>query len=540
MKKRVEIISRAGKANSKLWNACYNTRDLDDGVQEWINLKEYEDFEPIEEDVEILLVNATNDEVIKAKESEIRNWKENDVMEEVEKRGRKGISTRWVITEKIKDGKKICKARLVARGFEEKGVNEGNEAPTCAAEALKVTLGVIKRKGWECESIDIKTAYLQGEKLERTVYIQPPKEAETKKLWRLKKAVYGLKDAAKVWYFSLKRILESLGGVCSKLEPSIFKWTNEREELFGIMVCHVDDICYGGSEKFRKEVIGKLKKKLKVGNMESKQFKYIGVQINDVGNGVELEQNNYRKTLNIPNKKNFEGERNLNEKEKTEYRSGIGQLNWLSQQTRPDVTYQVSVLGKKMKNCGTSDMKKLIKVMKRASEEDRRIKIDKLKGQIIVKVFADASFNGLGTGESQIGFIVILEDREGNKAPVIWKSKVANRVVRSPLEAEAMSMCDGLEMGLYIKKLWEEITKEKDAIVIGYSDSKSLEEAVKSNTNVQSRRLRVDLAVVKELLREEEVNDICWINGKNQIADELTKEGNNKNGLYEYLKRRED
>lgn len=107
-------------------------------------------------------------------------------------------------------------------------------------------------------------------------------------------------------------------------------------------------------------------------------------------------------------------------------------------------------------------------------------------------------------------------------------------MLRSPLEAEALALCDGLEMGKYIR-LWEELTDERDVSIKGYIDRKSLENAVKSNTNVQSRRLRMDMAVLKEMINEGVVKEIKWINGNNQIADELTKEKNNKNGINDYL-----
>ena len=41
----------------------------------------------------------------------------------------------------------------------------------------------------------MKTAFLQGKKIERGVYIRPLKEAATKKVWKLQKCVYGLGDA---------------------------------------------------------------------------------------------------------------------------------------------------------------------------------------------------------------------------------------------------------------------------------------------------------------------------------------------------------
>ena len=98
--------------------------------------------------------------------------------------------------EKENHGKKFCKARLVARGFEEVE-NLITDAPTCASESLKMGLTIIQRNGWECQTIDIKTAYLQGKNIEREVFVKPPKEARTEKIWKLNRTVYGLKDAAR-------------------------------------------------------------------------------------------------------------------------------------------------------------------------------------------------------------------------------------------------------------------------------------------------------------------------------------------------------
>ena len=46
----------------------------------------------------------------------------------------------------------------------------------------------------------MKTAFLQGKKIEREVYICPPKEAATNKVWKLQKCVHGLSDASRYWY----------------------------------------------------------------------------------------------------------------------------------------------------------------------------------------------------------------------------------------------------------------------------------------------------------------------------------------------------
>ena len=70
------------------------------------------------------------------------------------------------------------KSRLVARGFEEDNQDEIiKESPTCSKDSLRIISAITTQKGWDLRSIDIKTDFLQGETLQRNVYLRPPKEA---------------------------------------------------------------------------------------------------------------------------------------------------------------------------------------------------------------------------------------------------------------------------------------------------------------------------------------------------------------------------
>ena len=48
--------------------------------------------------------------------------------------------------------------------------------------------------------MDIKNANLQGKELMREVYVRPPDEVKSNKVWHLKNMVYGVKDTARNWY----------------------------------------------------------------------------------------------------------------------------------------------------------------------------------------------------------------------------------------------------------------------------------------------------------------------------------------------------
>ena len=306
----------------------------------------------------------------------------------------KVVNARWIITEKEKEGGKICKARLVARGFLEK--NENNmecEAPTCTNEGLKIVISTIKRNKWKVRSLDIKTAYLQGKVIEREVYLQPPIEAKTDKIWKLRKAVYGLKDAARSWYDSLMAILKTTGGRKSTVDPTIMMW-KEKDKLIGVMCVHVDDLCYGGNEEFNEKVINKIREKIKVGTEENSVFKYIGIDITDKGKeGVIMSQENYVKgKIRIPAVTNGKINRYLNKWEQKDYRSGLGQLNWLAQNTRPDLSYMVSYLGRNMEQATTKNFSELSRTMQKARERGGQVHIGCLKEEVEIEILCRRLF----------------------------------------------------------------------------------------------------------------------------------------------------
>ena len=94
------------------------------------------------------------------------------------------------------------KARLSARGFEEEQ-NYCADSPTCSREGIQIMFTCFASRKSPVNSIDIKTAFLQGKDLECTVYVRPPKEAQTNKIWQLHKCVYGLANVSRYWYLKI-------------------------------------------------------------------------------------------------------------------------------------------------------------------------------------------------------------------------------------------------------------------------------------------------------------------------------------------------
>lgn len=538
-KLNVKILSRAGKATGK-YKACYNYRNEHNGQESWMDFeKDVIDIREMLEDEEIM-ITVSDEKTMEAKRKEIENWQENEVFEEVEWEGQPTISVRWVVTEKHSKEGKIIKARLVARGFEEElEENIVTESPTCSKEVLRLALAIMLMKEWTCHTIDIKAAFLQGQRINREVFLQPPPEFFCGKVWKLKKTVYGLNDAARAWYESVKDELVSLGMKASKFDPAAFMF-KKGDTLEGIVCIHVDDFCWGGTERFKEYVISRLKKDFPVGATDSGQFKYVGVNIKQGSSGISIDQESYMKSLqpvDVSQRKSQRKDMYLNEEEMHRYRSVVGQLNWVGTQTRPDISFDVCSLSMRFGKCTVGDLIEANKVIKRVKTDQISLFFPMLAGDVHLEGYSDASFANLHDSGSQGGFIIFLADERGKRCPIMWKSKKIRRVVKSTLAAETLALLEMAESAYYIRNIMEDIGIGKEIPIKCLVDNKSLVDALKSMKKVEDKYLRINIACLKDMLERKEISSVEWIPTSKQVANCLTKKGASPLTLIEAITR---
>ena len=140
--------------------------------------------------------------------------------------------------------------------------------------------------------------------------------------------------------------------------------------LKGVFVMHVDDFLHVGTENFKKIVITKIQGKFKVGKHMEGNFRYGGLDITQTEEGVIAEQNNYIGSIQpIPISLKCKSEKHaeLNQEEISELRAVIGQLNWLSTSTRPDISFDVLELSMAIRHALVEDLiraDKLIHMLK--------------------------------------------------------------------------------------------------------------------------------------------------------------------------------
>ena len=127
----------------------------------------------------------------------------------------------------------------MARGYEDMQ-NYPKDSPTVGKSSMRIVLAMAVNKGWKIKTTDVGSAFLQGKELGREVYLSPPKEMKREGfIWRLKRCLYGLNDAARQFYQTVTECLINLGCFQSKLDPALFYRINNKGNLMGLLACHV-------------------------------------------------------------------------------------------------------------------------------------------------------------------------------------------------------------------------------------------------------------------------------------------------------------
>ena len=524
------VLGRAGKASANNWHYM-NIKDDDDN-DKCVSFQNSE-WKNIDPDVEDIYYGNTSDgsRFLEAKQQELQKWKDLDAYEEVEDTGQRSISCRWVCTEKKKDSTLILKARLVARGFEENTVQLQTDSPTCHKESLRLLLCILASNSWTLHSLDIKSVYLQGTPISRTVYLKPPTCANTIKLWKLKKCPYGLVDAGRNWYFRVRKELLEAGAYQSHLDQATFCWFN-KGKLCGLIIVHVDDFLFGGTKEFHSTIINKLRSTFAVGSEENTGMKYLGLHIHEDKDSIVLSAGDYSlscKEISLPMNDPQKDVR-LSCDEKTLLKQLSGQLNWITTQCRPDMAFENCLIGNSIKHASTKDITFANKALRKLKCSDIQLRFPRgldLSSCSIV-VFCDASFANLPDKGSQGAHIIFLVDNSGRYCVLNWQSRRIRRVVNSTIAAECLAALDAAETSVLIRATLKEYidpTSELHVPISVMCDNKSLVEAIHSSTMVENKRLQIDISVLRDMLQNQEINELRWISTSMQVANPLTKTG---------------
>nr|GEW55512.1 retrovirus-related Pol polyprotein from transposon TNT 1-94 [Tanacetum cinerariifolium] len=251
--------------------------------------------------------------------------------------GKRAIGTEWVFRNK-KDEMGIVirnKARLVAQGYtKEEGIDYDEVFALIARiEAIRLFVAYASFKCFMVYQMDVKTTFLYG-KTEEEVYVYQPPGFEdpnfSDRVYKIKKALYGLHQAPRAWYETLSTYLLDNGFQRGKTNKTLLIKRHKGDIL--LVQVYVDDIIFGELTLF----LGLQVKQKKDGTFIS-QDKYVAKILKKFG-FTEVKTVSTPMETQKPLLKDEDGE----EVDVHMYRSIIGSLMYLTY-SRPEIMFAVCV-----------------------------------------------------------------------------------------------------------------------------------------------------------------------------------------------------
>jgi hypothetical protein len=265
----------------------------------------------------------------------------------------------------------------VTKGFTQREEIDYNEifSPISCKDSFRIIMALVAHYDLELHQMDVKTTFQNGD-LYEDVYMAQPKgfvvEGKENLRCRLKKSIYGLKQASRQWYLKFDETIRKSGFKANEEDNCIYVKFKHREYIF--LVLYVNDILLASSD------VNLLQ--------ETKKFFSSNFDMKDLGEtsfvlGIEIHRDRRRGVLRLSQKTHLEkvlkkygmhtskpkpalivksdsfgkhqcpkNQYELEQMKTVPYASAVGSLQYAQVCTRPDLNFITGVLGTYQSNPG--------------------------------------------------------------------------------------------------------------------------------------------------------------------------------------------
>ena len=509
----------------------------------------YSETEVIEMLDELMLLKV--EEPMNYQEASMKKeWKDamNMEMETIEKNntwvlmdlppGHKPIGLKWVFKlKKDSEGNVVKhKARLVAKGYVQRKGIDYNEvfAPVARLETIRLLLALSAKEGWEVHHLDVKSAFLNGELLEEVYVMQPEgfeKKGEERKVYRLLKALYGLRQAPRAWNARLDKCLRDLGFRKCQHEQAVYtKCQNGNVVIIGV---YVDDLLVAGSDQEEIELFKKkMNEQFEMNNLGLLSY-YLGIEVHQGKACTTLKQSAYAKKIlenagmwkcnltrsPMDQKLQLDKDEDGQPVNSTEYRSVVGSLRYLTH-TRPDITFAVGVVSRFMERPTVKHqqaVKQILRYVKGTVNHGLAYARNGTKK--VITGYTDSDLAGDVVDRRSTGGMCFYL----NGSLISWASQKQRVIALSSCEAEYMAATTAACQSIWLRGLLGEISGQQVGAVVLCIDNKSAIELMKNPVlHGRSKHIDVRFHFIRECIERGELV-IKYVGTQEQRADILTK-----------------
>jgi Reverse transcriptase (RNA-dependent DNA polymerase) len=399
-------------------------------------------------------------------------------------------------------------------------------------------LSVAGTKNLKVKQYDIKTAFLNGNLNEEIFMKTPPGQERTDgKVYRLKKSLYGLKQAARVWNQTLHESLTRNGFKQNETDNCLYSHESGGEVVY--LLVHVDDILAATSKE---EILDKLMDN--VGrDFELKGLgdakHYLGIDLErDEDGHFKISQSAYiAKIVEAAGLKDAKPSKHPvdtgyyklegNELETNdEYRKLIGMLLYLSTNSRPDIAASISILSQRVtkpRDVDMTEVKRVIRYLKGTEKMKLALSTNECDEKVIAYSDSDWAENKNGR-KSHSGLFCAV-----NGGTVMWSCRKQDVVALSSAEAEFIALTETCKEVIWINRVAGDLGVKKMMPITIKTDSQSAM-AMCENQRFSHRTKHIDTRYyfVKDLVANGTIK-LSYQPTDSNIADMMTKPlGGNK------------
>ncbi|SGY77719.1 BQ5605_C005g03707 [Microbotryum silenes-dioicae] len=432
------------------------------------------------------------------------------------------------------------KARLVAQGNRQRDGIDFSEtfAPVARFSSIRCLLALAAANGYHVHQADIDKAYLHGE-LDHDIWMTTPRgfDFPSDQVLRLRRSIYGLKQAGRIWNRHIDTSLRSLGYTATGTDHCIYSRIDDQKQPHYIAL-YVDDLLIVSPALDEIErVISGLEQRYGVKRLGPAEY-ILGIQIRRLEDGsIALSQECY--IMDVLARFHFDTTTRGatvpmtpglsltavpgqgTERIRSWYLQAIGSLLYISLGTRPDIAFAVSYLSRFANNPGRRHWVAVKHVLRylRATYRDELLYAcgpTKITG---VVGYSDANWGAcVDTSISTMGFVFYLAG-----SAVSWSSKRQTRVADSTTDAEYLALSHAGKEAIYLTQLLSELhVRPVDAAHI-FTDNEAAAAVAHDPVHTSgTRHIRLREHFVRDMVHQGDIS-LSHVGTANMVADIFTK-----------------
>ncbi|SGY55118.1 BQ5605_C006g03971 [Microbotryum silenes-dioicae] len=354
---------------------------------------------------------------------------------------------------------------------------------------------------------------------------------------RLRRSIYGLKQAGQIWNRHIDASLRDLGYTATGTNHCIYSRLDDRQRPHYIAL-YVDDLLMISLDLAEIErVISGLEQRYGVKRLGPAEY-ILGIQIRRLDDGsIALSQERYimevlarfhfdttTRSTTVPMTPGLsltaipgQGTEQI----KSWYLQAIGSLLYISLGTRPDIAFAVSYLARFANNPGSRHWIAVKHVLRylRATYRDELLYARGETRITGVVGYSDANRGAcVDTLVSTMGYVFYIAG-----SAVSWSSKRQSRVANSTTDAEYLALSHAGKEGIYLSQLLEELHVQPVAPAHIFTDNEAAAAVAHDPIRVSgTRHIRLHEHFVRDMVNRGDIS-LSHVGTSDMVADIFTK-----------------